>query len=103
MLTAQEAKERSTRAIDIQKTLEFNKGIALIERAIESSICKGRYKCIISVKITDNLYTKDEKKLFQEKIEQTIASFGYKITLDRETEGSGNTFFYDYIISWEKI
>lgn len=103
MLTAQEAKERSTRAIGIQKTLEFNKGIALIERAIENTICKGRYKCIISVKITDDLYTKDEKKLFQEKIEQTITSFGYKITLDQETEGPGNTFFSDYVISWEKI
>lgn len=103
MLTAQEAKERSERAAQIQKTIEFNKSIALIEKEIENAISKGKYKCIAYVKITDSLYTKGEKKLFKEKIEQTIAFLGYKIGLEREASGSDNNFYYDFYISWERV
>lgn len=102
MLTAQEAKERTERATHIKKNLEFNKSIALIEEEIENAVSKGNYKCIAYIKITDNLYTKDEKKLFKEKIEQTIASLGYKIGLERGASGPDNNFYYDFYISWER-
>lgn len=100
MLTAQEAKERSERAIHIKKDMEFNKGIALIEERIKDAISQGKYKCVVSVKTTDDLYTKDEKILFHEKIKQTITSYGYKIVSEGGSCGSDNTFFHDYVITW---
>ena len=100
MLTAQEAKERSERAIHIKKDMEFNKGITFIEKRIEDAISQGKYKCVASIKITDDLYTENEKILFHEKIKRTIASFGYKIVSEAEAHGSDNTFFYDYVITW---
>lgn len=100
MLTAQEAKERSERAIHIKKNMEFDKGITFIEKRIEDAISQGKYKCVASVKITDDLYTDDEKILFHEKIKQAIASYGYKIISEGGSRGSDNTFFYDYVITW---
>ena len=100
MLTAQEAKERSERAIHIKKDMEFNKSITFIEKRIEDAISQGKYKCVASVKTTDDFYTDDEKKLFHEKIKQTIASFGYKIISEAGSRGSNNTFFYNYVITW---
>lgn len=100
MLTAQEAKERSERAIHIKKNIEFNKSITVIEERIENAISQGNYKCVVSIKITDDLYTEDEKTLFHMKIMQTTTSFGYKIVADGGSKGADNTFFYDYIISW---
>lgn len=100
MLTAKKARERTEHAFRIKKNMEFNKAVAFIEKKIENAISQGNYKCVVSVKITDNFYTEDEKILFHEKIKQTITSFGYKIISDRGSIGSDNTFFYDYVISW---
>lgn len=100
MLTAQEAKERTERAAQVKKNMEFNKNIALIEKRIEATISQGDFVCDASVQITNDLYTKEEKKLLNEKIIQTITDFGYKVIFEGGTTGSDNTYRYDYIIDW---
>lgn len=101
MYTAQEAYEMSTRASDIVREMELNRAVALVEEKIKESVNNGKFFCCVSTKMTDSLHTDKQKVYFKQRIIQTFTKQGYKVICMDSSNGSDDTFFYDFMISWE--
>lgn len=101
MYTAQEAYEMSKRASDIVREMERNRAVALIEEKIKESVNEGKFSCRVSTKMTNSLHNDREKVYFKQKIIQTFTKQGYKVICMDASDGSNDTFFYDFMISWE--